>query len=41
MSITTMVTNQSKIYLFPESFAVRLCAYVECMGSQIIWFAWV
>jgi len=31
-----MVTNQSKIYLFPDSFALRLCAYVECMGPQII-----
>jgi len=36
-----MVTKQSKRYLFRDSFTLRLCACAECMGSQVIWFAWV
>jgi len=35
-NVTTMVTNQSKRYLFPDSFTFRLCAYVECMGSVMV-----
>ena len=32
---TTMVTNQPKIYLFRDSFTLRLCTCFECMGSQV------
>jgi len=39
--VTKMVINQSKRYLVRDSFTLRRCGCAECMGSQVIWFAWL